>query len=66
MENLAKSHSIESSELNRPFLLTDFKESGKVGRDLFALKLVFYQEVNGKMYVLSVGTATTSAIIGVA
>lgn len=53
-------------QTEQDIVLTPSSTPAGEGRDLFALKLVFYQEMNGKMYVLSVGTATTSAIIGVA
>lgn len=35
------------------------------GRDLFALQVLFFQEMNGEMYPLQDGTATSTAIIGV-
>ncbi|MCF8239571.1 MAG: hypothetical protein K9I85_15520 [Saprospiraceae bacterium] len=47
-------------------VLTPSSTPAGEGRDLFALKVVFYQYMNGKMYDLTVGTATSSAIIGVA
>ena len=46
-------------------VLTPSSTPAGEGRDLFALEVVFFQEMNGEMYPLYDGTASTTAIIGV-
>lgn len=46
-------------------VLTPSSTPAGEGRDLFALQVVFFQEMNGEMYPLYDGTASTTAIIGV-
>lgn len=46
-------------------VLTPSQTPAGEGRDLFALQVVFFQEMNGEMYPLYDGTAATTAIIGV-